>query len=96
MKLILIFVDSDHAADVEDALDRHGIVGYSEIPQVLGKGVTGRKLGTRAFPGSSALYFAAVEPDAALGLVDALRALRAKRGPEEGLRIYSLDTTELL
>ena len=96
MKLLLIFVDADHAADVADVLDRHDITGYSEIPQILGKGVTGRKLGTRAFPGSSTLYFAAVPVGAAAALVEALRALRAARGPEEGLKVYTLDTTELL
>jgi hypothetical protein len=96
MKLILVFVDTDHAADVEALLDSHGVAGYSEIPQILGKGTTGRKLGTRAFPGSSTLYFAAVQPNAAEALVDALRALRIARGPEEGLKVYTIDSTELL
>ena len=96
MKLILIFVDADHAADVAGVLERHAITGYSEIPQVLGKGTTGSKLGTRAFPGSSTLYFAAVQPEAAEALVESLRSLRDARGPEEGLKVYTLDTTELL
>ncbi len=96
MKLILIFVDADHAADVAELLEHHAVTGYSEIPQVLGKGVTGRKLGTRAFPGSSTLYFAAVQPDVAEALMRSLRALRTGRGSVEGLKAYSLDTMELL
>ncbi len=96
MKLLLIVVNSDHAADVGALLERYGVPGYSEIPTILGKGATGRKLGTRAFPGTSTLFFAAVAPEHCTSLVDELRALRDERGPEEGLKVYSLDTKELL
>jgi hypothetical protein len=96
MKLLLIVVNSDHAADVGALLEHHGVPGYSEIPTILGKGATGRKLGTRAFPGTSTLFFAAVAPEHCDALVRELRALRDARGPEEGLKVYSLDTKELL
>ncbi|MDH3289665.1 MAG: hypothetical protein OEO20_05230 [Gemmatimonadota bacterium] len=96
MKLLLIFVDSDHARDVERLLDTHGVHGYSTFPNVLGKGQTGRKLGTRAFPGSSSLYFVALLDGDCRGLCDELRTLRDEKGPEEGLKAYTLDTMEVL
>lgn len=96
MKLLLIFVDSNHARDVEQLLDRYGVAGYSTFPNVLGKGQTGRKLGTRAFPGSSALYFVALPEGNCRGLCDQLRTLRDEKGPEEGLKAYTLDTMEVL
>jgi hypothetical protein len=96
MKLLLIFVDGDHAKDVERILDEHGAPGYSAFPNVLGKGKTGRKLGTRAFPGSSTLYFVGIGDDGCQGLCDRLKELQRKAGPEEGLKAYTIDSVEVL
>ncbi|MEZ4416507.1 MAG: hypothetical protein R3E10_12240 [Gemmatimonadota bacterium] len=96
MKMLLIFVDADHAEDVGTLLDGSGVAGWSEIPTVLGRGSTGRKLGTRAFPGSSTLFFAAVAAADAERVIGDLRRLAADRGPEEGIRVYALDTQEVL
>jgi hypothetical protein len=96
MKLMLIFVDADRAADVERLLDASDVPGYSEFPGVLGKGATGRKFGSRAFPGSSTLYFVALREGTRAGLSDRLEALRTERGPEEGLRVYVLEAMEVI
>ena len=96
MKLMLIFVDADRAADVERLLDASDVPGYSEFPGVLGKGATGRKFGSRAFPGSSTLYFVALREGTRAGLSERLEALRTERGPEEGLRVYVLEATEVI
>ena len=96
MKLFMILVDEDRLSDVQQLLDRCELPGYSQIPTVLGKGETGRKLGTRAFPGSSTLFLAAVDLECATRLSQELRALRGVHGREEGLKVYQLDTTEVL
>jgi len=96
MKVLLIFVDADHAADVQQLLEASDVAGYSEFPNVLGKGKTGIKRGNRAFPGTSTLYFVALPEGDCKGLCDALHALRGTRGPEEGLKAYMLDTAEVL
>lgn len=96
MKLYMIIVDGDHAADVQGLLDSCGLAGYSEIPTVLGKGATGRKLGTRAFPGSSTLFMAAVDAECASRLTEELGRLRDARGREGGLKVYAMDTVEVL
>ena len=96
MRLLLIFVDSDHAEDVERILDEHGVQGYSQFPHVLGKGKTGRKLGTRAFPGSSTLYFVAIGDNDCETLCAQFKSLQAHAGPEEGLKAYTLETMEVL
>ena len=96
MKLLLIFVDSDHRGDVERILEDADVPGYSEFPNVLGKGKTGRKMGTRAFPGSSNLYFVALPDGECHGICDELDALRKVAGPEQGLMAYILDTTEVI
>jgi hypothetical protein len=96
MKLLMILVDADHAADVERLLEASEVPGYTELPSALGKGRTGRKLGTRAFPGSSTIYFVALPDGECHGLCDELRRLREAKGPEEGLKAYVFDTTEVL
>ena len=96
MKILLILVDADRAADVERLLESSEVPGYSEFPGVLGRGATGKKLGSRAFPGSSTLYLVALKDGACGGLCDRLEAVRAVKGPEEGLRVYLLDAQEVL
>ena len=96
MRLLLIVVDSNHKEDVEKILDAQAIQGYSEVPTVLGKGETGRKMGSRAFPGSSTLYFTAITGDTCEGLCDELKALKDKAGREEGLKVFTLEAEMVL
>ena len=96
MKLLMIVVNSDHKDDVERILDAEAHAGYSEVPTVLGKGRTGKKKGNRAFPGSSTLYFTAIEGDTCEGLCDELKTLQNKAGPEEGLRVFTLEAEMVL
>ena len=96
MKLLLIVVDSDHATDVEGVLEASHVPGYTEVPNALGKGHTGRKLGTRAFPGSSAMYFAALPDGECRSLCDELRRLKESKGPDEGLKAYVFETMEVV
>ena len=96
MIALMIFVDADRAPDVEQVLETRDLPGYTEFPNVLGKGQTGRKFGTRAFPGSTSLYFTVLPRVDAPALLDALRDLRARRGATEGLKVYAFTTEELL
>ena len=93
-QMLVIFVDADHKADVEQILDEYEPLGYSMIPEVLGKGVTGRKFGSRAFPGSSACYVAAVTDECEQKVVSRLQTLAAEKGTAEGLKVYSLAAQE--
>ena len=96
MKLLMILVDSNHQEDVENLLEDHDVPGFTELPNVLGKGRTGRKMGTRAFPGSSTLYFVGIGDEGCHGLCDRLKELQQQAGPEEGLKAYTIDSTEIL
>jgi hypothetical protein len=91
MRLLMIVVDSNHQADVEKILDAHDVPGYSELPNVLGKGQTGLKQGTRAFPGSSTLYFTAVDGDICHTLCADLKALNERAGKDEGLFAFTFE-----
>jgi len=96
MKMVMMIVDSDHAKDIELMFEDCDVPGYSKIPDILGKGATGKKQGSRAFPGSSTLYFAALEEHCIEPLRAHLKSLRDTRGPEEGLKAFLLDTEELI
>jgi hypothetical protein len=96
MKLLMVLVDSNHKEDVERILDAHEVPGYTEVPNVLGRGVSGRKFGSRAFPGSNALYFTAVDGNICQTLCAELRALDEKSGPDEGLTAFILDAESVV
>ena len=87
----MIVVDSNHQADVEKILDSHAVPGYSELPNVLGKGETGKKQGSRAFPGSSTLYFTAVDGEICRTLCADLKALNERAGKDEGLFAFTFE-----
>ncbi|HSH74252.1 MAG TPA: hypothetical protein VLA09_00995 [Longimicrobiales bacterium] len=95
-RMMVIFVDSSHADDVTAILEDCDLTGYSELPGVLGKGLTGRKLGSRAFPGSSTCFLAAMSAECATRLTERLEALSDARGVREGLKLYSLEVEELI
>jgi hypothetical protein len=96
MKLLMILVDSNHQKDVEKILDAHDVPGYTEVSNVLGKGVSGRKFGSRAFPGSNTLYFTAVDGNICQTLCAELKALDERSGPEEGLSAFMLDADKVV
>jgi hypothetical protein len=96
MKLLMVLVDSNHQEDVEKLLEDHDVPGFTSLPNVLGKGVSGRKFGNRAFPGSNTMYFAAVDETICRTLCGELRALDERGGPEEGLTAFMLDVDKVV
>ena len=95
-QMMIVFVDTDHHSDVEQIFEEYETMGYSVIPEILGKGVTGRKFGNRAFPGSSTCYIAVVSDQCASDIAGRLRGLVAEKGIEEGLKVYSLPVDEVI
>ena len=63
MKLLMIIVDSDCREEVEVLFQRNGVTGYSEIPDAHGVGQTGVRMGSRAHPKTSSIFFTVVQPD---------------------------------
>jgi hypothetical protein len=95
MKMALMIVDAAQADDVKEMLRNCDVPGYSEIPNVLGMGTTGHKLGSRAFPGSSTLFMVALEQHCVDMLAEKLAALRETSGSTKGLKAFSFDLQEL-
>lgn len=72
--MLMIVVDSARREELEVALGEAGVPGYTEIPQAAGRGETGPRLGSRAFPATSAVLFTAVADEALAPLRERLRA----------------------
>ena len=95
MKMVLMIVDAGQAKDVKQMLHSCDVPGYSEIPEVLGMGTTGHKLGSRAFPGSSTLFMVALDEHCVEMLTEKLATLREEKRSSDGLKAFSFDIQEL-
>jgi hypothetical protein len=71
MKMLLIIYSGTHPERVSRLLDRHG-GGYTEFSNAHGSGATGRREGSRAWPGTSWIYFSVLPDEDAAALRAAL------------------------
>ncbi len=96
MKLLLIMCPESLAPELREIIDRHEVQGYTEIPEVRGSGETGKRLGTRAFPGVGSLFFTAVDEAKAQELLEAVRGFCEQCDMGESVRVFSLDAHEVI
>jgi hypothetical protein len=90
MKLLLLIYAGETPERVTALLDRHQVVGYTELPGAHGAGQTGRRMGTRAWPGRNTVFFSIVPAEAEQEVIDAVLA-EARLLPEgERLHVASL------
>ena len=92
-KLLMLVVEESRKEEVEVFLDRAGVLGYTEIPHALGVGATGPRLGSRAFPKTSAVIFTVLEEDALQRVVDGIRAYCGECG--ERLKMLAWDAQDI-
>ena len=96
MKMLLILCPSSKLDEVRELIDEHEVQGYSEISDIRGAGETGKHLGTRAWPGTSCMIFAAVESEKADELIDAVEKLCLSCSPNEGMRVMVLPVERMI
>lgn len=94
MKLLLAVVEGSHKEELETLLQRAGASGYTEIPSALGVGMTGPRLGSRAFPKTSAVIFSAMDDDALVRLREEVRTYCESCG--ERVKLFALSAEEVL
>ncbi len=86
MKLVVVFCTGACEGRLRDVLESHGVHAYTEIPDVLGAGVTGRHFGSRAWPGASHVLLAVVDDGKAGEVLDAVEAFVKECLPDQGAR----------
>ena len=57
MKLLMLIVDEEKKEELEVFLKHAGVAGYTELPRAIGVGASGPRLGSGAFPRTSAVIF---------------------------------------
>ncbi len=94
MRMLMIVVDEGRKEELEVLLRKAGVSGWTEIPGVHGMGTTGPRLGSAAFPKTSAVLFTIVEDERARSLAADLKAYCHDCG--ERLKMASWAVEELL
>jgi hypothetical protein len=77
MKLLLVIYSGSQPSLVPELLDEHHAGGYTELRQVHGVGATGKREGSRAWPGDASVYFSIVPQER---VRDLLTAVKQKAG----------------
>ena len=90
MKMLMIVCPENRQQEVRELIAQHDVHSYSEIPNVLGEGKTGKHLGTHVFPGKSVLVFTVVASSKKDELVQALKEYHESLLAGEGLRVFAL------
>lgn len=96
MKMIMIICPDARRDEIRTLIGQHAVHGYSELKQVTGEGRTGRREGTRLWPGQSSLIFTVLAPEKSEELLDALRTCSRELYPGEGLRAFVLPVEEAI
>ena len=90
MKLLLLIYAGDTPERVTELLDRHQAVGYTELPGAHGAGQTGRRMGTRAWPGRNTVFFTIVPAEAEQEVIAAVMVESSQLPEGERLHVASL------
>jgi hypothetical protein len=87
MKMLMIIIDESKKEELQIFLNRSGVQGYTELSHAAGKGESGLRLGSRAFPKTSAVVFSVLDEPALERLVAGVDRFCATCG--EKLRMIS-------
>lgn len=80
MKLLMALIDEGCKEELEIILTRAGVTGYTEIPHAVGMGTSGPRLGSAAFPKTSAVVLTFLEDGDAGRVAAAVRAQCPAKG----------------
>ncbi len=91
MKLLMLIVDEGKKEELEVLLNRAGVVGYTEISRAVGVGTSGPRLGSRAFPRTSAVIFTVLAADVLDRLVAEIRAFCSDCGERLKMIVWGVE-----
>ena len=92
MKMLMVVYTGTNPQRVSSLLDRHHASGYTEFRNAHGAGSTGRRDGSRAWPGESTLFVSIVPSPQSEELVESLRAETTALPAGERLHVAVLPT----
>lgn len=92
MKMLMLVYSGADPRRISSVLDDHHAGGYTEFRGAHGAGSTGRREGSRAWPGESTMFVSVVPADAATRLSESLRGLAAQLPAGERLHVAVVPT----
>ena len=92
MKMLMVVYSGSDPQRVSSLLDRHHAGGYTEFRNAHGSGATGRREGSRAWPGESTLFVSVVGEPQSAELVERLRAQSSTLPAGERMHVAVLPT----
>ena len=92
MKMLMLVYSGPTPQRISSLLDRHHAGGYTEFRNAHGTGSTGKREGSRAWPGESTLWVSIVPEAQSEALVGTLRAESAQLPTGERLHVAVLPT----
>lgn len=96
MKLLFILIPTDCLDACDECFKKANINAYTEIPSVIGSGESGRKLGTRAFPGTTSLVLVAVPATEVDHVISTMKAFCKGRACEKETRVFAVPADQLI
>jgi hypothetical protein len=96
MQLLLIICGKSRNEEVTGLFEKHEIHGYTEVPTVIGSGLSGRHMGTRTAPGTECMLFTLLAKERVAGLMRELKDLHSRLYAGEALSVFSLDAERVL
>ena len=93
MKMLMIIVDESKKEELEVFLNHSGVRGYTEVAHAAAMGTSGPRLGSSAFPKTSALVFTVLNEEALQKLKEGIDQFCATCGEE--LRMIAWDAEVL-
>ena len=96
MKLLMVICPEGRQGQITALVEKHGVRSFTELPQVIGEGITGKHLGTNVWPGKSVLIFTVVTDEKKDELIAALKACQKNLFPGEGMKAFVLPAEEAL
>lgn len=91
--MVMLVVDETRKEELEVVLEGAGVAGYTELSRAAGRGLTGPKLGSRAFPRTSAVIFTVLSEESLAGLRGTLRRFCENCG--ERLKMVAWDVEDI-
>ena len=92
MKMLMVVYSGSTPHRIASLLDRAHAGGYTEFGNAHGMGATGRRDGSRAWPGDSTLFFSVLPEAQSDELLVTLRAETAQLPTGERLHVAVLPT----
>lgn len=92
MKMLMLVYSGSSPQRISSLLDAHHAGGYTEFRNAHGAGSTGKRDGSRAWPGESTLFVSVLPASQSDALVDVLRAETSRLAAGERLHVAVLPT----